>query len=188
MAQVSTQLGQVIGRKLAEKAIALADRQKSVLMTELNMVLDTIDFGVMFMGPDLRGRVINRAFRNIWGVPDEFVETRPTIADVINYNRYNHIYGVPELEFDAYVTTRVEEIHKGNIPPYEQHLEDGRIIRYQILSMPDGGRMLTYFDITELKRREQALAEADKQKGALDRKSTRLNSSHIQKSRMPSSA
>ena len=76
MAQISTQLGQVIGRKLAEKAIAEADQQKSVLMNELNMVLDTIDFGLMFMGPDLRGRVINRAFRKIWGVPDEFVETR----------------------------------------------------------------------------------------------------------------
>jgi two-component system sensor histidine kinase/response regulator len=167
MAQVSTQLGQVIERKLAEKAVAEADRQQRVLMNELNTVLDTIDFGVMFMGPDLRGRVINHAFRKIWGVPDEFVETRPTIADVINYNRYNHIYDVPESDFDAYVAGRVEEIHKGDLPPYDQHLEDGRIIRYQIMSMPDGGRMLTYFDITELKQREQALAETDKQKSAL---------------------
>ncbi len=57
--------------------LATANKQKSVLLTELNAVLDAIDFGVMFMGPDLRGKIINRAFRNMWGIPDEFVETRP---------------------------------------------------------------------------------------------------------------
>ncbi len=106
----------ISARKEAEAVIAEASQQKGVLLNELNTVLDAIDYGVMFMGPDLRGRVINRAFRNIWGVPDEFVDTRPTIADVINYNRYNHIYDVPEPEFDAYVAARVEEIHRGDPP------------------------------------------------------------------------
>ena len=52
-------------------------------------------------GEILRGKIINRAFLNIWGLPDDFVETQPTIADVINYNRYNNIYDVPESEFDG---------------------------------------------------------------------------------------
>jgi len=152
--------------------LATANKQKSVLLTELNAVLDAIDFGVMFMGPDLRGKIINRAFRNMWGIPDEFVETRPTIADVINYNRYNHIYDVSESEFDAYVAARVEEIHKGDFPPYERHLADGRIIRYQGIALPDGGCMLNYFDITELKRLE---LEAKKAEVAITAAHARLN-------------
>ena len=44
------------------------------------------------------------------------------------------------------------------------------------------GNSLTYYN--DLPKMVVALAKADKQ----DRKSTRLNSSHIQKSRMPSSA
>jgi len=148
--------------KQREQELADADQQKSVLVTELNAVLDAIDFGVMFMGPDLRGRVINRAFRNMWSIPDEFVETRPTIADVINYNRHTGVYKVPESEFDAYVAARVEEIHKGDSPPRERaDRADGRIIRYQCIALPDGGRMLTYFDITELKQREQEAKEAE---------------------------
>ena len=147
--------------KQREQDLAEADQQKSAVLTELNAVLDAIDYGVMFMGPDLRGRVINRAFRDIWGVPDEFIETRPTIADVINYNRYNRIYDVQESEFDSYVAARVEEIHKGDIPPFEHHLVDGRIIRYKGIALPDGGRMLTYFDITELKQRERKAKEAE---------------------------
>ncbi|MCG3200882.1 MAG: Sensor histidine kinase RcsC [Gammaproteobacteria bacterium] len=150
----------ITARKRAEAAIAEASQQKSVLLNELNTILDAIDFGVMFMGPDLRGRVINRAFRNMWGVPDEFVDTRPTIADVINYNRHNRIYDVPESEFDAYVAARVEDIRRGDIPPFERQLADGRIIRYQCTALPDGGRMLSYFDITALKQRERAAKEA----------------------------
>ena len=32
---------------------------------ELHAVLDTIDYGILFMGPDLRAKLINRAFRNM---------------------------------------------------------------------------------------------------------------------------
>ena len=143
------------------KEPAMLDQQKNLLLTDLNAILEAIDFGVVFLGPDLRGRVVNRAFRNMWGLPDEFVETRPTVADVINYNRSNRIYDVPESEFDAFVAGRVEEIQKGDFPPYDLHLLDGRVIRYKCIALPDGGRMLTYFDITELKQREQKAKEAE---------------------------
>ena len=79
-------------------------RQADILFQQFNAVLDTIDYGVLFMGPDLRSKIINRAFRNMWGIPDQFIqETRPTMADLINYNRYNGLYNVPETEFDDYV-------------------------------------------------------------------------------------
>ena len=31
-------------------------------------MLDTIDYGVLFMGPDSRTKIINRAFRQMWGI------------------------------------------------------------------------------------------------------------------------
>jgi signal transduction histidine kinase len=65
-------------------------------------------------------------------------------------------------EFDEYVRARVEAVHKGNIPPGEMHRGDGRILRYQCMVLPDGGRMLTYFDITSLKERERDASEARK--------------------------
>jgi PAS domain S-box-containing protein len=72
-------------------------RQGEILFQQFNAVLDTIDYGVLFMGPDLRGKIINRAFRKMWGIPDQFIQdTRPSMADLINYNRYNNIYNVPE--------------------------------------------------------------------------------------------
>ena len=39
-------------------------------------------------------------------------------------------------------------------------LREGRALYYQTQSLPDGGRLLTYFDITQLKRNEEAAKEA----------------------------
>ena len=147
--------------KQREQALAEADQQKSVLLNQFNAILDAIDYGVTFMDQEQRGMVINRAFREMWGISDEFADKCPTMAEIINYNRYNGIYDVPESEFDAYIASRVEEINKGDTPPYDRHLADGRIIRYRIISLPDGVRMITYFDITELKQREREAKEAE---------------------------
>jgi PAS domain S-box-containing protein len=134
---------------------ALRDRDQ-----ELNAVLDAIDYGVLFMGRDLRAKIINRAFRKMWGISDEFIrETRPSMSDLINYNRHNNLYDVPSAEFDEYVARRVEAVRGGAASISEMRRLDGRIIRYQVLALPDGGRMLTYFDITDLMRSQEQLRQ-----------------------------
>ena len=128
---------------------------------ELNAILDTIDYGVLFMGPDLRAKVINRAFRKLWGISDEFIQqTRPTMADLINYNRHNDLYDVQPDEFDGHVARRVEAVRLGTQTTSEMRRRDGRIIKHEMKVLPDGGRMLTYFDITEIRRSEELARQA----------------------------
>jgi PAS domain S-box-containing protein len=137
----------------AEKNIA---RERDIFLQELDAVLDTIDYGVLFMGPDLRAKIINRAFRKMWGISDEFIRaTRPTMADLINYNRHNNLYDVPPETFDDYIAQRVDAVRNSATVMSEIRRRDGRIIQYQMLALPDGGRMLTYFDITDIRRSEE---------------------------------
>ena len=124
---------------------------------ELNAVLDTIEYGVCFMGPDLRVRIGNRAQRDIWGFADDFIEGRPTLAEMINYNRHTGIYGVPDEQWEDYVRDRVAAVRAGAIPPFEWTLANGKVIQNQCIALPSGDRMLTYLDITEVKRREEEL-------------------------------
>ncbi len=113
------------------------------------------------MGPDLRAKVINRAFRKMWGIPDEFIRVaRPTMADLINYNRHNDLYDVPLEEFDGYVARRVDAVRLGAQGASEMRRRDGRIIQHQMKVLPDGGRMLTYFDVTEIRRSEERAGKA----------------------------
>ena len=63
-------------------------------------------------------------------------------------------------EFDEYVAHRVEAVRSGATSVGEMRRRDGRIIQYQVLGLPDGGRMLTYFDITDLKLSEEQAGKA----------------------------
>jgi PAS domain S-box-containing protein len=132
---------------------------KSALQ-EFNAVLDTIEYGVLFMGPDLKARIINRAFGAIWGISQEFIDSSPTMRELIEYNRSTGVYDVAPQDWDTWVEARVEAVRQGNVPPTELQRADGKVLQYQAISLPDGGRMLTYFDITELKRREGELIVA----------------------------
>jgi PAS domain S-box-containing protein len=129
-----------------EKAI----REEEVLLDEFHAVLDTIEYGVLLMDSDLRTRIANRAFKDMWGFPEDFIARRPTLAELINYNRDTGIYDVPRDEWEAYVEQRVEAARQGATAPMKFRRRDGRILSYQGMALPGGGRMLTYFDITEL--------------------------------------
>ncbi len=126
---------------------------------ELNAVLDTIEYGICFMGRDLRARVANRAFRDLWGFPDDFFDSRPTLAEMIGYNRHTGRYGVPDDQWEDYLNGRIAAVRAGAIPPFEWTRPDGKVLQYQCIELPNGGRMLTYLDITEMKRRERQLSE-----------------------------
>ncbi len=137
-----------------------ANRAKDALLTERQAVLDAIDYGILLFGPDLHTRMANRALREMWRLPEELFAGGPTLAELINYNRYNGLYAVPEEQFDDYVASRVAAVTAGAVPPTEFWRADGRILKFQVRVLPDGGRMLTYFDITDLKRAEEDMREA----------------------------
>lgn len=152
------------GKRVARRRPPPASQASTTLPEadqELNAVLDTIDYGILFMDPELRAKLINRAFRRIWNISDEFIrEKRPTMGDLIDYVRGNNLYDVSPDQFEAYRERRIEAVRKGVASISEMRLLDGRVIQYQIRALPDGGRMLTYFDITDLKRSEEAARKA----------------------------
>jgi PAS domain S-box-containing protein len=145
-----------------------ADGALKAALAEFNAVLDSIDYGVLFMGPDLRARIVNRAFGRIWNIPQDFIDQHPTMQELIEWNRDTGVYDVAPENWDRWIADRVEHIRKGDIPPGEFRRADGRVLSYQCVALPDGGRMLTYFDITELKEREaELLAARDQAEAAL---------------------
>jgi len=142
----------------AAGAIAQADREKDALLAEIRAVLDAIDYGVLLLGSDLHVRLGNHALCEMWGLPETLLTDKATLADLIHFNRDTGLYDVPKDQWEAYVGQRVEEIRHGEIPPTQFRRRDGRILRYQAQVLPNGGRMLTYFDITDLVHQNEYLA------------------------------
>ncbi|MBR0692689.1 PAS-domain containing protein [Bradyrhizobium lablabi] len=131
-------------------------------LRERQVVLDTIDYGVLILDPELRVRMYNRAFRDVWELSDTVLRVRPTLEELLLGYVVRGLHGVPEEEWANYVARRVAEVRAASSPPQEWHRPDGRVLQYEVVPLPDGGRMLTYFDLTRLKRAEEALVHAQK--------------------------
>ena len=131
-----------------------AYRQKQALLSNFEAIIEHIDYGVVFMDEELHADVINRAFREMWGIDEELANKRASMRELIEVNRYNNIYDIDDADWDAYVDKRIEAVRNGPVAPTVMRRKDGKIYSYQAVALPDGRRMLTYFDLTDIKRKE----------------------------------
>ena len=152
--------------KSREEQLREAKRATEVALRDLNAVLDTINYGVLFLNADLEARLANRAYRELWAVPESFYDRPRTLIEDMELSRRAGLYDVSPDEWESYQKGRIAEIRAGSVAPREMRLSNGKIIQYQCCALPDGGRMLTYFDITELKRTEDALRGPSRRHGS----------------------
>jgi PAS domain-containing protein len=59
--------------------------------SELNAVLDSIEYGVLFVDSNLRIRLGNRAYRQMWGVAEDFFAAKPSFRDLLEHLRHKEI-------------------------------------------------------------------------------------------------
>jgi len=145
---------QLLARKLES-----ASAENKTLLAQFKTSIENINQAVVFFDSDLKATIINRAFRELWGYDDEFCNTRPTMGELLTFNRYNDIYDVSDKDFEAYVKARGTAVKAGSIEPVEMQLKNGKTLIYQCVALENGTRMITHFDITELKTREEKLEQ-----------------------------
>lgn len=138
--------------KLASK-LNRAGHDNWALLSRFEAIIDNIDYAVVFMDGELRVEIANRAWKEMWGFDANASLVGRTMTDLINTNRYNDIYDVPDSEWEDFVGEQTEAVRRGFVGPTEIHRKDGKILRYQCVALADGSRMLTYFDITDIKNR-----------------------------------
>lgn len=124
---------------------------------ELNALLNVIDYGVLFLDGKLRVRHANEAYKRMWGRPDGFYAEPRTALEDLEEGYSRGLYPVSEADWPAYLDRRLAEIRQGTSGPVELALTNGRILEYECIVLPDGGRMLTYDDVTDRKRAEREM-------------------------------
>ena len=138
--------------------------QNNVLLS-LRTALDEVPQGIVLLDASLRARFINRAFRAMWRLPDTLADNGPAFATLLYHGRDMRAYVVPGDALDNYIQHRLTQIRNGDSAPVDLHLASGDIIRCQCTKLPNGGRMLSYIDVTELVRRADNL---ERLRAALD--------------------
>jgi PAS domain S-box-containing protein len=140
---------------------AAASEASRVSEARLQTVLEAIDYRVLVLDSDLRVRMANRAYRDFLNVSAEFYAGNPSFQEDMEFTRKRGLYSVPDDEWDDYLASRLEAIRDGDVSLVEVEYTDGSVFLHQCVALPDGGRLLTYFDITERKRAEQKRRSAE---------------------------
>jgi PAS domain S-box-containing protein len=141
-------------------ALAEANERNEQLLTDLHRTLDTMRMGVVLLNADMEAEIINRAFFDIWRLEPGAVKIGSHFRELMDVNRHNGIYDVPDDQWEDYVTSRVKEIKAGDVEPREFHRADGCTMIYSVASLTGGKRLVCYYDITEIKDREEELEQA----------------------------
>jgi signal transduction histidine kinase len=145
--------------------LALESRYNALISVQRE-TLDHLREGVAVFGSDGCLRLSNPAFRDMWGLDQTLLDTGPHIDDIIAacggrlddsrpWERTREaVTGLPDQRsaFEGQMT-----------------LQDGVVLAYAGVPLPDGGTMMTYVDITDSKRVERALIERNEALEASDR-------------------
>lgn len=130
--------------------------------------LDHLSEAVAVFGSDGRLRLSNPAFQKLWGVTRQDLESEPHIRDLAAILKFD------PLEEDAWNgiarhVTGLADSRERNRARIEN--QDGRVVDFAIVPLPDGASMLTFTNVTAtvqvqraLKERNDALEEADRLK------------------------
>ncbi len=117
--------------------------------------LDNLAEGVAVYGGDGRLKLYNPAFAQLWKINPEDLESQPHISALVSRMK-------PLFDSDVWEEKSKTLISHG----LERQIQEGRIIRldemlieYATVPLPDGGILVSYFDVTDSAKVETALRE-----------------------------
>jgi diguanylate cyclase (GGDEF)-like protein len=122
----------------------------------LRDALENVEDGVLLLDRDLNASFMNRRMRRFWEVSEQEAADHPTYASLVSRA---HRASAPDLaanELGKFPAKRVAEVKAGD-HVRDLQTPDGRRIRAHCTTMSNGGRMLTYVDITDLTNKANML-------------------------------
>lgn len=128
----------------------------------LEMVLNHVDQGISYFNRELILEVCNRRFLDLLDFPPEMGAAGTPFETFIRYNAERGEYGPGDV--DELVKARVKAARKQEAHRFERaRPSDGTTLEIVGTPLEDGGFVTTYADITERKRHEARLEEAQNQ-------------------------
>ena len=126
-------------------------------LAALRAIVDELDSGVVVLDAERRVQVVNRAFRRFWRLPEEIASSRQTFVKLMYHGRGIRGYAVSADKLGEYVTKQLELIRSGDERPLSIHLANGEVIQFRCKALPNGGRLLTYSNVSELADQAESL-------------------------------
>jgi diguanylate cyclase (GGDEF)-like protein len=121
------------------------------------LALDQADYGVILLDADLRAQFISRAMFAHGKLRAYTPNDRPTYADILQEAAANLGFLPGSEELNKLIASRVAYVRAGNTTPLVIPMADGSLARFRCFPLPDGWRLLTYMDVTDVTRQHSEL-------------------------------
>ncbi len=129
-------------------------------LESLRAALDIMEHGIILLDRDLNVEFMNAAVRRQWQLPDRQPGTELAFVDLAGHARQSKTLGMEGEALEIYIQQRISRVRAGDPRPMDIRHQDGRTIRSQCSVLPNGGRMLSYIDVTDLVRRTDEMRRA----------------------------
>jgi len=123
----------------------------------LREIVDVLNVGIVVLDKDGRVSFMNRAFRYFWRVPDHMVTSDLTFAQLMRHGRGMKAYGITHVRLEYYLAKQMELIRSGEDRPVQMRFGDGAMIQFRCKTLPNGGHLLTYGNVSELAKEADLL-------------------------------
>ncbi|MDX8537861.1 response regulator [Mesorhizobium abyssinicae] len=131
-------------------------------LADLERTMDAMHMGVVLLDAQLDTLIINKAYRDLSRIPDGAVSVGAPFSRLMELNRRNGIYGdIGEEEWQRYLASRFAEIRGGSVAPREFVHANGRTMMFSVTALSGGKRLLTYYEVTDVKRRDAEIESAN---------------------------
>jgi PAS domain S-box-containing protein len=149
------------GMELGE-VVALLDEANQELRFNrqiLSTTLENISQGVSAVDAEMRLVAWNRGYQQLFGYPDGMLYVGRPVSELIRWNAERGELGAGDAE--AQVQRRLDHLRAGTPHVFERVRASGQVIEMRGQPLPGGGYVTTYSDVTDYKRAEHALLEAN---------------------------
>jgi diguanylate cyclase (GGDEF)-like protein len=124
------------------------------ILRTLGGALDFVDCGLVLLNRAMRASFINRQFWAMWNLDLDALPAGPTFQALMDFAASHGSYRLANADRPGSILDQEAMVRAGSVPLTQIHLADQRRILFRCIESSDGGRLLTYLDVSHVVEQE----------------------------------